>query len=202
MNFKDLFHRSLNREVAYFRLHISSPDQKFDSAINKSIENYDSHIENLNLEKEQKGGYLKELCERIVSYHLHNQVIVRNFKVEYGGSVTITFTLAWTVGISAFVLVSRYDNFRNSLDRIKEDISRLLSHIARRQWSGNEPLYSDTFWIPSKLLLGIEAKLFRRFETYNDFTTFFIWYLVITNILLTSAVITLVYKAVKQTYFK
>lgn len=119
-------------ELARFRFHLWSVNKELDATINREIKLYGRGNGEADIPYETGVSRLEKECARIIAIYLPEEIQIRGFSVQYNGSVTVTFALVWAGAVSFYVLISRYDSFRRSLDRIKDDISRLLGRISRR----------------------------------------------------------------------
>lgn len=192
----------IDGELATYHFHFWSPDIEFDSIFTKEIERFDQHELESNV-RDVVMGRMELECRRLVAVYFPKQVEIRNFRILYDRSVTVTFALIWTGAVSLYVLLSRYDSFRRSLERLKDDVSRFLGRVGRRSHRPR-PVVADTDWTPGRLFIELE-ELFTFTgspHTRTSVDRLFLWYLIGTNIILASVLFVMVYHAVATMYFK
>lgn len=169
-------------ELARFGFYLHSDDPEVDDAATFFIEG----MANARSDTRFYGDDLKTRLQRIVSEHLPPEVRVVGLNVQRGASISGAFLLVWAGTVSLYVLISRYDNFRKSFDRIREEIRSFLQKLGPER----EPVETVVNWHEGFLFRDppIEPQIVKSCEC-----RICMWYLCVTNILLLSMFGWLVY---------
>lgn len=120
--------------IATFEVYATSEDREIDEFLIRTMRKFDSEYGRTN---EEGGGVAREV-RRIVRDYFPMGVRVERVRVRYGESVTITFALILTGGLALYEFVSKYDDFRKSLDRIADDVRSLIPSVGH-WWRGPFP---------------------------------------------------------------
>ena len=192
----------VDAELARFRLHLWSENEEMEATINREIHHFERGDVKIDMPFETGESRLQQEVERVVRIYLPPQIEIREFNVEYSQSVIVTFSLIWAGTISLYVLISHYDSFRRSLDRIKDDLTRLLARIASRSHLAGR-LAGDMQWEPSRVLIELEDLRSRQDQvaSWLNLNPLFVLYLIVSNFVLALIVALLVFHAVRTVYF-
>jgi hypothetical protein len=157
----------LSGEVCSFRIHIRSTESKADGELFQLFREYRSS--------------LRDDVEARVKKEMGEQFEVRKFDVE-PGSVEVILVIG-----TAYVVVSRYKNFIESINLLLSQLKSMFSNFAVAH--SRAPIEVAGNWSPGAALVNIEATSSKPSYDYNIVLLILLFYFVLSHAALLSVII-------------